>query len=357
MSPIAPLRCTGGTYVLIGETSLPPDDDGFILGVTEPTALNTGLVDAGILTTYTGLATFAGSSDPLNPTIIHDKIINMNLRITSGYVDFYNCDFRGSGTETGDYGLITLWAGTVGMVKINRCKLRPTNPSWFINGVLGHHFELIRCDISYVVDGVGIYNQYGRSANAKVLGNYIHDLVHYYDPVVGVVHPSDTHTHNDAVQVQGGEDVWIEGNAFWGYGKEENGSIPAGVYFRSSQAVVLQQNVGVGGVYYMANMHVNNNFVYGFRTVFSFKARTGGTPYNVECVNNTLRNSDQENDGSVNEFFIIRPGNITNVNGISYPIGISIETLDTNGNVYDTTTLVRVDLRGTPVGIRRDDFS
>lgn len=343
-----------------GATTPPPDPgDTFQLGITEPTALNTGYlpetvsrpVYAGV---YQGLV---GSNDPLQPTIISGQTLTNNLLVASGYVDVFDNDIIGSPTDTRDMGMITCWGPDVKRVRVWRNRFRPQNPHAHLDAIRGHHFEAVRNDVSYVVDGFGVFNQYQRSASVKIHGNYVHDLVHYYDPTIGVVHPSDTDTHNDGVQVQGGEDIEIIGNSFWGYGKEENGSASPGEFFRSSQGIVIQQNVAVAsnGAFYMMNIKANYNWFRGFMHVISAKTRsTNGTPYDLEWLGNRLMDSNQRTYPGAPYHYLLRIGTQTLVNGISYPTtGYTNDTV--GGNVFANSLDVEVAYRGQPWYVRRDN--
>jgi hypothetical protein len=88
--------------------------------------------------------------------------------------------------------------------------IKPEFPSLWVNGINGHDFTLLRCDISQVVDGAGLYNTFapGTDLRVKIQSSYIHDLAYYSpDP-----NHSDNQTHNDGIQVQGGLGAVIQGN-------------------------------------------------------------------------------------------------------------------------------------------------
>ena len=81
-----------------------------------------------------------------------------------------------------------------------------TNPSPYINGITGRNFTLLRTNIHHVVDQVAIVGN-----NVRVESSWLHDNLHYaVDP-----HHSDG-SHDDNIQVQGGDDIRIVGNTMTG---------------------------------------------------------------------------------------------------------------------------------------------
>lgn len=322
-------------------------NDGFVLGTTIPTVALAGVMTGTARTAYTGATTIIGSADPQNPLLIYSKNISQLITISSGHVRFLNCMFTG-GPGTFDTGQVNCRAAGVQRVTMERCSFNPAAPSYFLNAVIGHHMTLLRCHLQRVVDGVGSYNQYGPRTDNYVLGNLFEDCVRYD---VDEAHVDGT--HNDSVQHQGGEGLWVQGNMFNGYNFYENGDTPADIFIRTPQCVLVQENVSVGGIYYCNDIHITENWIKGYMTPFSIKTRSSnGTPYDAEVTNNTWLNSDQRDYGGTYHYYNIRLGTETTINGISYPT--TGATADTYSNMYSTDAAVDSALRGVAVQIRRD---
>jgi hypothetical protein len=91
---------------------------------------------------------------------------------------------------------------------ITDATIRPSTPTLWQTGVLGHDFTARGVTVRHTVDGFGVYNTHkptdGR-VDVLIDDCDVDDLVYFTnDP-----NHSDRHTHNDAVQVQGGSYVTI----------------------------------------------------------------------------------------------------------------------------------------------------
>ena len=74
------------------------------------------------------------------------------------------------------------------------------------NGIHGKDYELYRCDISGWVDGIGMYDR-----NCIAKGNWVHGLTYWsWDP------SHSDGSHNDGIQVHGGDNFEIVGNSLEG---------------------------------------------------------------------------------------------------------------------------------------------
>lgn len=346
--------------------------DDFQLGVTEPTAANTGVYPDVIRLAYDGPAAIEGyatlAEAAKNP--IASRNIDRLLTINSGYVCFVNCKFT-SGGATFDTGQVDCRKAAVLGVSFDRCTFDPAKPSPYLNALIGHHMNVNRCHARRVVDFIGVYNTTAPRVDTFITGNYLESLVYYYDPTVGVVHPSDNRTHNDGIQKQGGIGFTCRGNALHGYVFLPDGSVPnedptrAAYAHLASQGVIIQENVAIGGVYYGGEDDVSENFIYGFMHPFSFKTRsTGGAPFGVKHEKNLLMNDDQRYYGSTELVpgypgrpYIVRTGSQTWTNDQT-DVPMDGQPYPASGeNRYHTSTAVeRAALRGQLVTVRRDNF-
>lgn len=354
--PLSPLillngKLTGWDGSIYGTP--PEPTDPFTLGVTIPTAENTGVLPNVARTAYTGPTTITGSQDPLLPTLIENKNITSRITIFSGHVRFYNCYYSGGGNETGNGAQCQMWAVGINRVEFERCTFRPTNTSYYLNAVIGHHYTLKRCDISRVVDAAGAYNQYGERVDVRIEGCYMHHLVRYEED--GGMHADGT--HNDFLQLQGGEGVWFIGNALYGYNLYADGSVPTGKSRYAGQGFLTQQNVPYpagSSTYYMADIHCLNNWFWGIQTAVRIATRSSNvTTYDAEVKNNTWMDMPYDTGYSI-PYYTIRPTTNVTVNGIAYPGDIQVLTADVNNNKFDTGADVLPAYRGQPVGVRCD---
>ena len=144
-------------------------------------------------------------------TVIDRKEIYGDLRIQARNVVIRNSRLR-CGSEippNGNSGCIDANSHAVYNLLIENNTIIPDRPSYYRDGIVGHEFTARRNHISRTNDGIGIFNRPGGSvaANVTVEGNYIHDLTHWnVDPA-----HSDG-THNDGIEVQGGENIFIRDN-------------------------------------------------------------------------------------------------------------------------------------------------
>jgi hypothetical protein len=179
-----------------------PIGDEFILGETKPDASNTGYAVGTNFTVTNGNVTFS-----TNNQLIENRHFTGIVTVTGKNITFRNCWFNG---PTGYSGLVMLNNANTENIVMERCTMRPSTFSTKINCVSGHSFTLRRCNISGGVDGVDIYrSSTGGVLNAKLYGNYIHDLA-YFTP--DSAH-SDNQTHSDIIQIHyGGSNIDIYGN-------------------------------------------------------------------------------------------------------------------------------------------------
>ena len=171
----------------------------------KPGDSNTGVIDRASLKRYTGPLTITKDS-----TVIDGYAVYGDLRIQARNVIIRNSYLHcGSEIPKGNSGCIDANSAEVYNLVIENNLIVPDAPSYYRDGIVGHEFTAIGNNISRTNDGIGIFNRPGGSpaANVTVEGNYIHDLTHWNnDPA----HADGT--HNDAIQVQGGQNIFIRRN-------------------------------------------------------------------------------------------------------------------------------------------------
>jgi hypothetical protein len=191
--------------------------DDLVLGVDEPTALNTGpIVSEASLEDVTGdpiIFTASGETHAFKRYLGRVHVRAANVR-------FENCVFRG-GTATPSEGdaLATCTHNSVSNAYFQDCEFYPQNPHWnWDSGVTGHDFTLDRCHIHHTTDGVNIFNTTVATpynSGVVIKQSLIWQLAYWNAATGGVVH-ADLATHNDAIQHQGGLGTQMLGNAVYG---------------------------------------------------------------------------------------------------------------------------------------------
>lgn len=175
----------------------------------KPSATNTGVPAGTTLTRYTGPTTIT-----VDGTVIDSKAIYSDLKVAARNVVIRNSYLHcGTGNPASNTGCIDANSGNVYNLLVERNTIIPDRPSYYRDGIVGHEFTARRNHIRGTNDGIGIFNKPGGSvkANVTVEGNYIHSLTHWnYDPA-----HSDG-THNDGIQIQGGQNIFIRSNTVVG---------------------------------------------------------------------------------------------------------------------------------------------
>lgn len=185
---------------------------GLTYGTYEPSTLT-----AGLLTSEESLTAYNASSTQdvtiPNGATITDRIIYGRV-VFAGTAELRNCLLVGRSTAltSGNDGVIACTNTRTGQAKLFDCEIRPRRESPGRNCVLGMQIELYSCWIHKGEDGVGLYPTGGATAtNAVVKGCLIEDLGYNY--------PDRDHSdgsHSDNIQIQGGTNIEIVGNAIRG---------------------------------------------------------------------------------------------------------------------------------------------
>lgn len=232
------------------------DYDAFVLGITEPSALNayTASASCGPRVPETSMANYAGSltnvtdGKPLDRLIItgavKPSVATWALRdsIVMGGVP--------SGSSPSSVGivypLLDSRSSANADIRYEHVEVRPSFNSHEIYGFKGGNATLYRSVIRGTVDGVQAHGSSTKLKSLELLGCLIEDLPVFTDPN----QKSDLITHNDGVQAFGAMTLLrIRGN-----------SIKGG---RTSCILIQQQE----GTY--ADVEILDNWLYGHPTLGS----------------------------------------------------------------------------------------
>ncbi|NOJ60753.1 hypothetical protein [Arthrobacter sp. 260] len=223
-----------------------------IPGNYKPSTTTAGAIAGTSLTKYnTGGADLVITKDG---TVLQNLDIYGDIKVRAKNVVIRNSILRG-GTHApaNATGIVDSTSAAVVNLIVEDSTIRPIRPHHNRDGIVGHDYSAKRNNISLTNDGLGIFNRPGGSVKANVLasGNRISSLTYWdWSPF-----HSDG-THNDGIQVQGGENIHIIGNnidasSVAGAGSSNGPRVPhAGI------AIMLQQNVAK-----LANVVVEKNWV------------------------------------------------------------------------------------------------
>jgi hypothetical protein len=195
----------------------------FVLGSSRPHAGNTGHDPALVTALIRGTHRYRTPNTTVSNTRFEGWVV-----VEAENVHFVNCEFVGPQSRA--RARYPGWSGLVDCrssgTLFTLCTMKPTFPSYWMNGINGSGFTAERCDISQSCDGV--------SAKGDVIlrGCYVHDLS-FWDGLTqqdgnGTDHASDKRfpgwSHNDCVQVYGGSGNRVEGCNLRGYFSTEVGT-------------------------------------------------------------------------------------------------------------------------------------
>lgn len=256
---------TAGFSGSVAPTPKPPvidttPDSGrssLVAGTYKPSAATTG-VPAG-----TKLSSYNTSGKDLvitkNGTTLDGLEIWGDIKIRAKNVTIKNSRMHGgSGIPSSNTGIIDANHSKVSNLVVQDSTLDPQRPSYHRDGIVGHDYKSTRNLIAHTNDGLGIFNRPGgpTAANVTAEGNYIHTLTFWRnDPA-----HSDG-THNDGIQVQGGENIKIVGNRIEAFVQTGSGSTKSPRHPYAGVGIMLQQNVAK-----LKNVVVEKNYVDGGQT-------------------------------------------------------------------------------------------
>lgn len=189
--------------------------DTLIYGTYKPGPTTTG---------YRGTLTYVGDfTTTSHDQVVENLYISGRLLIKHHGVTVRNCYISGGTASAAieNYASITAYSAQDPGTNIYDCTIRgDVATKYSAVGVQGRDMNLYRCNISGSIDGIGA--QY---ANVGIYGCWVHDLAWYVDGWFG-----GTPTHNDALQVHGGDNFTVIGNLF------ENG-------YKGTSAMLITQDV------------------------------------------------------------------------------------------------------------------
>lgn len=192
-------------WVAGGEpTPVPPTE--FQYGIEKPVAVNAGVEPGVVLGDYDGPNNLTAAN-----THYEGAYFPAKPSLAAANLTFKNCEFAATPSmyAVGGGGVVQATNVNVWGAQFENCTIRPAGESDASVGIVGRNFEMYRCDISGVIDGVRVHDTTNPDAdsNVKLHGLYIHDLA-YWTPFAG---HADNQTHNDGIQVEGGKSVDIFG--------------------------------------------------------------------------------------------------------------------------------------------------
>lgn len=196
-------------------TPPPPAAEAFVLGVTEPTALNTGTVASGRefpTTVQTGSYTV-----PANTTI-RDVIFDGFVTLSSGSV-LENCVIRGPLTYSGNTFLVRSVANHAVRPELRFCDIIPQAPSAYVSGVGSKFYRAYRCYVDQTVDAFGAFSSTTDGlTNVAIEGCFVPRMVRF---APDYANGNRAESHADGMQAQGNNapgvgasDIIIRGNSF-----------------------------------------------------------------------------------------------------------------------------------------------
>jgi hypothetical protein len=187
-------------------------------------------------------------------TVLDGLDIYGDIKVRAKNVVIRNSRLRGGKfIPRSNTGIVDSNSAAVQNLLVEDCTLIPDQPSYYRDGIVGHDYTARRNHVSRTNDGFGIFNVPGGPTAANVLleANYVHTLTFWSND------PAHTDgTHNDCVQVQGGENIHIIGNTIKCDQVDGAGSAPSPRSPHAGQGILLQQNVSK-----LANVVVEKNWL------------------------------------------------------------------------------------------------
>jgi hypothetical protein len=249
-----------------GDVTLPPLTDTFVIGETRPTKLNTGLPSG-----WVSEGTLNGHQVLTTPTTLYRQTIWGCVEAKVGGCKLIECDVKGPQNWTDNKQALVLSSVPQGQTpfEITRNRLVPTYPTHMMDGIKGHDFIATRNLVLNTVDGFGVFNTAapGGAVNTQLLGNYFDELGFYTQNALTAfygtttrAHPSDTKTHNDGGQSQGGSGLILRGNWLGAFLSQDPnvGRYDVSLPIYANAAFQLNNNVGR-----TSNMVVDRNWMNG----------------------------------------------------------------------------------------------
>ncbi|GAA3693044.1 hypothetical protein GCM10023081_33010 [Arthrobacter ginkgonis] len=301
-----------------------------VAGTYKPTSATTGVPSGTKLTPYnTSGADLVITKDG---TVLDGLEIWGDIKVRAKNVTIKNSKLHGGKAHPANAtGIIDANNANVTNLVVQDSTLDPQRPSYNRDGIVGHDYTSLRNHISHTNDGLGIFNRPGGpvTANVTASGNYIHTLT-FFDK--DAVHTDGT--HNDGIQVQGGENIKIVGNTVDAFVQTGAGSTASPRAPYAGIGIMLQQNVAK-----LKNVVVEKNYVNGGQTGINID-HTASKQSNITVTvreNNMGRDQWDFGKGSIVPIRIISKANST-VTGLSTNRWADTKALLTVGKTSNSTT-------------------
>lgn len=152
-----------------------------------------------------------------SPTTMHGYYIKGRVINHSTGSTLQSCVIAG-GASSGV--LVDCTSTAAGALTLQDCIVRPDTPaSGYSTGVIGGSYTAIRTEVRGTIDGFGAYNHSGQSNCDVKLINCISHLLYgwLHDPGQKNNGVSPGPSHNDCLQFQGGNNMWVLGCGLSGY--------------------------------------------------------------------------------------------------------------------------------------------
>ena len=162
---------------------------------------NTGVPDGTVLTVHNGDLTVRTAG-----TVIDAMDIRGFLKIEANDVTVQRSIIRGRDPGTVNIALVSVFGETRNFT-ISDSTLLPTEQSQYLDGLKGRQFTATRLDVSGTVDTALVFGD-----NVTIRNSWFHDAT-YFSPYP---QQSDNQTHNDALQIEGGNHIRVTGNTLEG---------------------------------------------------------------------------------------------------------------------------------------------
>jgi hypothetical protein len=203
--------------------SIPPgggDRSLLVVGVDKPGPDTTGVLP-NIARTAIGTKDALVSTNRTYSTpgeVVENVDFYVRVSVTAPNVTFRNCYFHGyRNAPSASFGLIQCTNANVASLNLIDCTIAPDYPHWDWQGILGHSFTMLRCNVFHCQDSAQIQRggqTWPFDTRVTIQQSWFHDFAWFSAATGGIVHPSDTETHNDHVQNFGGRGTRLIGNYF-----------------------------------------------------------------------------------------------------------------------------------------------
>lgn len=239
--------------VTVGDVTASSTRADLVAGVDEPNASNTGVLAGTTLTTLTGNQTITTAG-----TVIQDKDIFGKVNIQAANVVIKNCRIRGA--NDGAFAIVQCTSTACVNAQIIDCDIVADFPTDTLNGIYGHDFTALRCNIRDTVDCIRVNNTSVPTAATGVTVQqcYLHHMA-VRSPTAT---QSDNVTHNDCVQIESGSGLVMLGNSVHAESGSATASDAGGLAFTPWPTCCLMVTPNVGAI---SAMDIQKNWIYGGR--------------------------------------------------------------------------------------------